>query len=284
MVIDVPQVSALCDLIALDVQPAWPYHLVLTPSCKMAYGAVFRHLFRLRMVQYLLDSVWRSSRPRVGVSSSTSSSSSSSRRRATKGGEQKRGNKEDDADEGQERSSPAALLDTLFWVLGQQMSSLVGNLLLYMQLDVIEVQYHKLVESVGRGTSFGEVEHAHQTFLVALLEQSLLNHAPFRSFLRDVYKCCFMLSGFHQRRLRVRARATGGGRDEDETSTLTDELMGLKEVWEGSLTQLYVVLSGNRFTRELELRLSSNGYLWSLYRSRREGTTRGGPPKRVSPR
>ena len=121
------------DEVALSCQVEWPLQLLITKEALAVYNEMFRYLVRIRRVAVELESAWKAAME--------------ADRRERIGGRQTRA----------QRAQRFPL-----WALRHAMTHLVGNLQLYIQVDVVEVQWAALQERVGASRDFTQVAEYHE--------------------------------------------------------------------------------------------------------------------------
>ena len=138
----------------------WPLGLLLTPEVLGQYNCLFQYLFRLRRVQFELDTAW------AGLRTAAKTSGGGTAVSDVGGG------------------FAAA------WRLRHDMSHLVNNLLIYIQVDVIEAQHHRLEQGVAAAKDFQETEALHRAYLSALVAQCFLDIPTVSGMLQSVMQLC----------------------------------------------------------------------------------------------
>ena len=234
------------DGLRLEYDVDWPLGLLLTPRVLSRYNVLFKFLLRLRRVQRRLDDVW------------------SSLRLASKS----------------RRSSEVQHLAGL-WRLHQRMAHLVTNLQIYVQVDVIEAQFRKLVAQVGDAMDFASAERAHEHYLGALFGQTFLDIEAVSRLLEDIFKQTARFEAIvddataDQRRMPVSSPASSPGssagkrdRRSPGAGTATPaSIAAISEDFQETSAQLFTILRGNTMLgsarvpslRQLLLRLNFNG-------------------------
>ena len=138
----------------------WPLGLLLTPEVLAQYNCLFQYLFRLRRVQFDLDTAW------AGLRTAAKTSGAGATVSDVGGG------------------FAAA------WRLRHDMSHLVNNLLIYIQVDVIEAQHRRLEQGVAAAKDFQETETLHRAYLSALVAQCFLDIPTVSGMLQSVMQLC----------------------------------------------------------------------------------------------
>lgn len=64
-------------------------------------------------------------------------------------------------------------------ILRSRMQFVVDNLQFYLQVDVLEVQYHKLIDTIEKTKDFEQVRNAHEEYLAVLTQQCFLHDKHF---------------------------------------------------------------------------------------------------------
>ncbi|WIA33536.1 hypothetical protein OEZ86_006660 [Tetradesmus obliquus] len=220
-VLAVPSFDSNWDGMALEAQLPWPLGVLITPSHMKRYNALFQLLLRLKRVQLSLEQTWQE----LG-------------RLCGRGGG------------GTSASDITPLLQ-----LRQHMGHLVGNLQIYLQLDVVESNYARLQEKVAAAQDFEEAERAHDRFLQALVAQSFLGSGILGKQLSEVFGQSAAL-----------CRLVKGAREDGIDWPQVQELHAAFNTTMGSL---YVNLQSKTlqqydkapYLRQLHLRLDFNGYI-----------------------
>ncbi|KAK9841793.1 hypothetical protein WJX81_003640 [Elliptochloris bilobata] len=157
------------DGLCLEYHLAWPLHLLLTPAVMCQYAALFRFLLRLKRASAELDTAWAALRGCARGPDPRSPGRS--------------------PDHGGRRA---------LWHLRHRMAHLIGNLLVYMQVDVVEPQFAALLVALDAAGGFGVAERAHRGFLSALLSQALLDAPEPAAALGAVFALCRRLCALIQ--------------------------------------------------------------------------------------
>ena len=206
------------DGVGLEYAVAWPLGLLLTPEVLGQYNSLFQHLFRLRRVQHDLDTAWAALRSLAR----------------------------------QESGAGAGAGLAAAWRLRHDMSHLVNNLLIYIQVDVIEAQFHRLESGVAAAKNFQETEALHRGYLAALVAQCFLDIPTVSGMLQAVMQLC--------RRLRLLAERPT--LDPGAVEALSVEFLRKSNT-------LYTVLKSDRlaegdrapYLRQFLLRLNFNDFV-----------------------
>ena len=206
------------DGVGLEYAADWPLGLLLTPEVLGQYNSLFQHLFRLRRVQHDLDAAWAALRTQAKQGSGAGAG-----------------------------SGLAAA-----WRLRHDMSHLVNNLLIYIQVDVIEAQFHRLESGVAAAKDFQETEALHRDYLAALVAQCFLDIPTVSGMLQAVMQLC--------RRLRLLAERPA--LDPGAVEALSAEFLRKSNT-------LYTVLKSDRlaggdrapYLRQFLLRLNFNDFV-----------------------
>ena len=77
--------------------------------------------------------------------------------------------------------------------LRQHMSFVIDNLYQYLQVDVLESQWQKLVDGVQASRDFEEVHILHDKYLESIIEQCFLRVPDVRESLLNVLHMCSQL-------------------------------------------------------------------------------------------
>ncbi|KAF8058112.1 GCP4 [Scenedesmus sp. PABB004] len=217
----VPPYDAAWDELRLEASLPWPLGVLLTRRHMERYNALFQLLLRLKRVQLALEQAWQELGRLCG----------------RRGG----------------GTSPADITPLL--QLRQHMGHLVGNLQIYLQLDVVETNYARLVDKVAAAQDFAEAEHAHERFLHALLTQSFLSHTSLVRQLGEVFGQTSAL-----------CRLVRGAR---ERGIDWEQAREVHAAFDRTMSSLYVNLQSRTlqqydkapYLRQLYLRLDFNGYI-----------------------
>ncbi|KAK3232936.1 Gamma-tubulin complex component 4 [Cymbomonas tetramitiformis] len=155
-------------------------------------------------------------------------------------------------------SHQVLLARTQLLYLTQQMAHLISNLQVYFQVDVIEVEYSNMQDSIAAAHDFAEVERAHSIYLSRLLSQTFLENEVVSQSLTDVFHHVKTLCKWVQ------------DDDEGEYATASDpaDIAELTKEFLRSANALYTVFKSNKtdaaqrmapLLRQLLLRLNFNG-------------------------
>ncbi|CAG9467654.1 unnamed protein product [Pedinophyceae sp. YPF-701] len=205
------------DGLVLTINVQWPLGIALPESAVAAYQALFQHLLRLRRVLNILEGAWWDLR----------------------------------------KPRAGSTGDPGLWRLRQQMANVLQNILMYTQIDVIEVGHVALLEAVAKAESFVDVQEAHKAFLERTIAHSLLDVQFFSEILSDMYKTCIAFAGVAQQERRGQGAAPGA-------------TAKLEQSWTASLVRLFTALRGTRVHQPamgvsaLLLRLDANAHLSGL--------------------
>ncbi|CAL8466718.1 g6254 [Coccomyxa elongata] len=215
------------DAICLDYRLKWPLHILLTPEVMDKYNALFRHLLRLKRVSMELEAAWAAS--------------------------------------GRQQSMPAGAHQGThqhLWQARHNMTHLISNLQIYMQVDVIEAQCTELDKQIAHARDFKDAETAHEAFLTSLIEQSFLDMPPLAGILEAIYSLCLGLCSIVQRNQEaVQAR--------ESTALLNEDAAAICSGFCVHTAQLYALLQSNTLQaphrvphlRQLLLRLNFNHFM-----------------------
>ncbi|GIL67009.1 hypothetical protein Vafri_20405 [Volvox africanus] len=154
----VPPLDPAWDPLVLEVRLDWPLGLLLGRDQLRRYNQLFALLLRLRRMQGQLDDAWKDLRIMDRQLQRDSSSS-------VPGGRMR------------------DLQD-----LRNNMAHLVANLQIYIQTDVIEVNFSTLENKISTCQDFSELERAHTIFLSTLMVQSFLTVRSLCSVLADIFQ------------------------------------------------------------------------------------------------
>mmetsp|Transcript_40043 Transcript_40043/g.102447 ORF Transcript_40043/g.102447 Transcript_40043/m.102447 type:complete len:169 (+) Transcript_40043:3-509(+) len=140
------------------------------------------------------------------------------------------------------------------------------NIQLYLQLDVIEVQYSQLHEAIAQAQDFKEAERAHQDYVKALTSQAFLDISNISSHIESMMAMCRKLCGWVHREAVL-------GEDSDAGSPT--EVLRLSSDFHRKVNTVYTILQSPLFSgpnrapylRQFLLRLNYNSYM-SIYKDR----------------
>lgn len=118
---------------SIDYRSHWPLHLMFSPDVIEKYNNLFRFHLPIKRVQLDLQYIW-----------------------ASKVRNLKR------------HSGDPAFRKTM--LLRQQMSFIVDNIYAYLQVDVLESQWSKLVESINASRDFEDVRLLHDRYLASITD------------------------------------------------------------------------------------------------------------------
>ncbi|EFJ46835.1 gamma tubulin interacting protein [Volvox carteri f. nagariensis] len=154
----VPPLDPAWDPLVLDVRLDWPLGLLLGREQLRRYNQLFALLLRLRRMSGQLDDAWKDLRIMDRQLQRDSGSSVSGARMRD-------------------------LQD-----LRNNMAHLVGNLQIYIQTDVIEVNFSTLETKISTCQDFSELERAHSIFLSTLMVQSFLTVRTLCTVLAEIFQ------------------------------------------------------------------------------------------------
>uniref|UniRef100_UPI00358F5972 gamma-tubulin complex component 4 n=1 Tax=Myxine glutinosa TaxID=7769 RepID=UPI00358F5972 len=139
-------------LLGLTYEVRWPLHILLTPSILERYNTIFHHLLEVRRVQTELQQCWATQMQRKRVLPDK--------------------------------------VDAEKWRLRNHMAFLVDNLQYYLQVDVLEVQFSRLLQKIGNEQDFESARLTHDAFLANLLAQSFILLKPVFRCLHEILILC----------------------------------------------------------------------------------------------
>lgn len=137
--------------------PTWPLHLLFTPKILRQLDAVFRFLIYIKRVQIEIQQTWMD---QMG------------------------------SDVGKKKTFTV----TKFWQLRNHMGFLIDNLQYYLQVDVIESQFLRLLEKMRGTRDFEECRLALDTFLAKLQAQCFLQERVISKCIENLVKQCEALT------------------------------------------------------------------------------------------
>jgi len=140
--------------LSLEMEVEWPFHMLLDEATRVKYNGLFQFLFQVKRVQAELHRAWV---PQMGY---------------------KHLSKHERA-----KIMPA-------WRLRTNMSFLVNNLQYYLQVDVIETQFHELMQKIRDSEDYQTVYEAHHEYLNSLHGQLFLDMRPVTRSLDDIFQLC----------------------------------------------------------------------------------------------
>ena len=138
--------------LSLEYRSHWPLHLMFSPDVIDKYNALFRFLLPVKRVQLDLQYVWAM---KVRVL---------------------------------KRNNSAHFRKMM--LLRQHMSFLIDNIFAYLQVDVLESQWSRLVKAISESSDFEEVRMLHDKYLDSITEQCFLNLSQVLKALQDVLQMC----------------------------------------------------------------------------------------------
>ena len=142
--------------LGLEARLGWPLSLVFTPEAIAGYNAVFPFLLRVARVQRRLGDAWAA--------------------------QMRRGRLRGPA------AAPSASAGSRLLRLRANMSFLLGNLLSYLQGDVVDAQHELLLQRAAAARGFDDFLAAHGEFLTALRVQTFRSAAPVRNLLAELLR------------------------------------------------------------------------------------------------
>ncbi|GFR50820.1 hypothetical protein Agub_g13079, partial [Astrephomene gubernaculifera] len=164
----VPPLDPCWDPLVLEVRLDWPLGLLLGREQLRRYNQLFALLLRLRRMQGWLDDAWKDLRVMDKQLQRSPSAPSSS-------------------------AVPHGRMREL-QDLRNVMAHLVNNLQIYIQTDVIEVNFSALENKISSCQDFSELERAHHVFLSTLMVQSFLTVRSLCAVLGDIFQDVASLS------------------------------------------------------------------------------------------
>uniref|UniRef100_A0A8C4QKY4 Gamma-tubulin complex component n=1 Tax=Eptatretus burgeri TaxID=7764 RepID=A0A8C4QKY4_EPTBU len=141
-----------CSLLGLSYEVRWPMHILLTPNILESYNTIFHHLLEVRRVQTELQQCW--------------------------------------ATQMQQKQVLPNQVNAKKWRLRNHMAFLVDNLRYYLQVDVLEVQFSRLLQKIGSEQDFESARLAHDAFLANLFTQSFILWKPVFQCLHEILLLC----------------------------------------------------------------------------------------------
>eukprot|EP00878_Enallax_costatus_P030452 GHUV01033156.1.p1 GENE.GHUV01033156.1~~GHUV01033156.1.p1 ORF type:complete len:360 (+),score=144.69 GHUV01033156.1:480-1559(+) len=219
--LSVPSFDRNWDELAIEAQLPWPLGVLLTPKHMEKYNKMFQLLLRLKRVQLALEQSWQELVRSCGRKGSTI-----------------------------EHHLVMPLL-----ALRHHMGLLIGNLQVYLQVDVVESNFAQLQAKVAQAQDFSEAEYAHERFLHALVSQSFLGHHTLTNHLGEVFSQVMELS-----------RLVQGSR---EQGIDWDAIKEVNTAFHKTAANLYVNLRSRTlqqfdkapYLRQFYLRLDFNGWV-----------------------
>ncbi|KAJ9543178.1 hypothetical protein OSB04_022885, partial [Centaurea solstitialis] len=240
--VGVPSPSALSDTssetpldawdgIALEYSVDWPLQLFFTQEVLTRYCRVFQYLLRLKRTQMELEKSWEYAMQQ--------DHSDFAKRHS-------------DPTDGKTRQQKRQRFRPMSRVR-EQMAFLIRNLQFYIQVDVIETQWNKLLARIKESRDFTDLVGFHQTYLSALISQSFLDIGSVSRILDGIMKLCLQFC------LKI---------ENQESNVSMEELESITEEFNRRSNSLYTILRSSRlsgsqrapFLRQFLLRLNFNSY------------------------
>ncbi len=209
--------------LSLEYEPVWPLHLILSPEVLEKYNNLFRFLLPFRRIQILLHKEWMANT-----------------RLMTSG---KHGKK----------------IRKLMNLRGE-MAFFVHNVMAYFQVDVLEVQWTRLEDGVGKSQDFEEVRKLHDVYLTNITSQCLIHMSKLVKALEELLHTCMKMCFFLD---RVEA-------SEEFTSDMEADYGQIKQEFEQQSAAIFRMMSNVKknqsspFLSQLLLRLDYNKYYSEL--------------------
>lgn len=123
--------------LSLEYKAQWPIHLFISPEITEQYNKLFRFLFPLRRVQIDLQNDWQNLKRIYNF-----------------------------FDESQMRFVMA---------MRAKLNGFINNVMSYLQLDVIETQWAKMIKGIEKCEDFEEARKLHENYLATLTNKFFLN-------------------------------------------------------------------------------------------------------------
>lgn len=142
------------ETIGMTYQVKWPLHVFLTESAMSKYSHLFRLLMGVQRGQNALHLCWLHQSKLV-----------------------------------RKRVDAWPIMSHMMH-LRSHMTHLLDCLQYYLQVDIIESQLGRLVQQIGQTRDFEAIQHAHHSFLNALLMDSLIMLKPARECVRKILGLC----------------------------------------------------------------------------------------------
>eukprot|EP01022_Parablepharisma_sp_SALTPOND_P022239 TRINITY_DN446_c0_g1_i1.p2 TRINITY_DN446_c0_g1~~TRINITY_DN446_c0_g1_i1.p2 ORF type:complete len:508 (-),score=39.84 TRINITY_DN446_c0_g1_i1:69-1592(-) len=209
--------------LSLEYEPTWPVHLILSPEVLEKYNNLFRFLLPFRRIQILLHKEWMAN-TRLMVS-----------------------------------SKHGGYIKKIMNLRGE-MAFFVHNVMSYFQVDVLEAQWSRLEELVGKSQDFEEVRKLHDAYLANIHSQCLVNMAKLVKALEELLHICMKMCFFLG---RVEA-------SESYTYDMDKDYKTIKEEFENQSGFIFKMMSNVKknqsspFLSQLLLRLDYNKYYSEL--------------------
>jgi len=148
-----PEVKSGWQQLGLLYSPSWPLHLLFTPKMIRQFDSIFRFLMYIKRVQVEIQQSWMDQM-------------------------------------GSDAGKRIAFSWTKFWQLRNHMGFLIDNLQYYLQVDVIESQFSRLVEKMRGTRDFEECRLALETFVAKLQAQCFLQEKKISQCINNLVKEC----------------------------------------------------------------------------------------------
>ncbi|XP_024982197.1 gamma-tubulin complex component 4-like isoform X1 [Cynara cardunculus var. scolymus] len=219
------------DGIALEYSVDWPLQLFFTQEVLTRYTRIFQYLLRLKRTQVELEKSWE-------YVMYQDHSDFAKRRSDPKDGKT--------SQQRRQRFRPMLRVR-------EQMAFLIRNLQFYIQVDVIESQWNRLLARIKESRDFTDLVGFHQAYLSALISQSFLDIGSVSRILDGIMKLCLQFCW------KIESQ---------ETDVSIEELERITEEFSSKSNSLYTILRSSRlsgsqrapFLRQFLLRLNFNSY------------------------
>eukprot|EP00887_Chlorella_sp_A99_P007191 scaffold2.g7191.t1 len=183
--------------------PPWhPARCVDVVLCQ--YGALWQYCFRLRRVQAALDETWVTLQALQHLKQEGRELGAAAAEAAVPA-----------AEHGEDDGGPAGAallagrrlppsLAAQLWQLRQRMAHFVGNLQLYVQMDVVDASFAGLRSAIEAARDFNEADTLHRSYVGSLVSQAFLDVRQLAGLLQDLFALCLRLAAL------VRELSAGG--------------------------------------------------------------------------
>ncbi|KAF6041284.1 TUBGCP4 [Bugula neritina] len=143
-------------VLSVQYKAEWPLQVFFTSVAIDRYNSIFKFLLAVRRVQVALHKAWKRQMTKWSWANS----------------------EQDQSDQ------------LLLSQIRNHMQFLVDNLLTYLQVDVIESQFHEMLEKINSSKDFEIIRSAHETFQTNLLAQCFLLNVPVNHCLMCILESC----------------------------------------------------------------------------------------------
>eukprot|EP00742_Colponemidia_sp_Colp-10_P009975 GILJ01010917.1.p1 GENE.GILJ01010917.1~~GILJ01010917.1.p1 ORF type:complete len:692 (+),score=113.50 GILJ01010917.1:50-2125(+) len=210
--------------LCLEYKVKWPLHLIITQDVLERYNRLFAFLFSVRRVQFELQRCWLLLLRHKTVSTNFKHNSS-------------------------------------ICQLRTHMSYLIDNLFMYLELDVLAIQFNKLQQAIESSTDFETVRRSHEDYLVTITSQCFVCVPQIMKALDDVFDKCYKFCQLVQ-------RVYQSDQSRPWSIEILNEFAAIRKEFERQSSFVFTILSGfkghHSSLAQLLLRFDYNRYFTTV--------------------